>query len=247
MPEISESRYLVRAGWDDVPHLTEKTKRELLNSTPPYLRDARSKGEASLGQGAIYAIPVEQVTFTPFVMPAYWPRVYGLDVGWNRTAAIWLAWDRETDTAYAYTEHYVGKELPLIHAASIKARGSWIPGVIDPAARGRSQRDGKQLYADYMTAGLRLELAENAVESGIYAVWDRLATGRLKISTACTNLLAEYKLYHRDEHGHVVKKHDHALDALRYAVVSGLPIAKVRPVQHVIPSIPSAADSTAGY
>ena len=36
------------AGWDDVPHLEERTKTELLESTPPHLRDARSKGIPSL-------------------------------------------------------------------------------------------------------------------------------------------------------------------------------------------------------
>ena len=29
MPQISPSRYMVNAGWDDVPHLDEQTKREL--------------------------------------------------------------------------------------------------------------------------------------------------------------------------------------------------------------------------
>ena len=34
MPEITASKYLVEISWDDVPHLDEKTKRELLESTP---------------------------------------------------------------------------------------------------------------------------------------------------------------------------------------------------------------------
>jgi len=35
MGEISASKYVVQAGWSSVPHLDEKTKRELLASTPP--------------------------------------------------------------------------------------------------------------------------------------------------------------------------------------------------------------------
>jgi phage terminase large subunit-like protein len=42
--------------WDDVPHLDAKSKQELLNSIPPYQRDARSKGVPQLGSGAIYPI-----------------------------------------------------------------------------------------------------------------------------------------------------------------------------------------------
>ena len=35
MGEVSPSRYVVQAGWDSVPHLDDKTKKELLDSTPP--------------------------------------------------------------------------------------------------------------------------------------------------------------------------------------------------------------------
>jgi hypothetical protein len=37
------SKYVVMAGWDDVPHLDEQTKKDLYASIPPYQRDARSK------------------------------------------------------------------------------------------------------------------------------------------------------------------------------------------------------------
>ncbi len=53
MGQVTETKYTVMAGWDDVPHLDERTKRKLLASTQPYLRDARSKGIPSLGTGAI--------------------------------------------------------------------------------------------------------------------------------------------------------------------------------------------------
>ncbi len=87
MPEISASKYLVNASWKDVPHIDEKTQAELLAATPPYLRDARSKGEPSLGAGAIYPVELSEVLVDPFQIPPHWPRCYALDVGWNRTAA----------------------------------------------------------------------------------------------------------------------------------------------------------------
>ena len=37
MGEVSPSRYVVQAGWDSVPHLDEKTKRELLELDPAAL------------------------------------------------------------------------------------------------------------------------------------------------------------------------------------------------------------------
>ncbi len=150
MPEVSEAKYLVQAGWSDVPHIDEQTQKELLASTPPYLRDARSKGIPSLGSGAIYPIELSEVLCDPIVIPPFWPRTYALDVGWNRTAVLWGALDRSIDCWYLYTEHYRGKAEPSIHATAIRARGEWIPGLIDPAARGRSQDDGKQLIVTYI-------------------------------------------------------------------------------------------------
>lgn len=249
MPAISASKYMVNAGWDDVPHLDEKTKAELLAETPPYLRDARSKGTPSLGSGAIY--PIEQSVFIvdPFHLPAYWPRAYGLDVGWNRTAGIWGALDRESDTVYLYSEHYRGQAEASVHSAAIRARGDWIPGVIDPAANGRSQTDGERLIAQYRGQGLNLTNAENSVEAGIFAVWERLSTGRLKVFSSLSNWLAEYMLYRRDEKGRIVKEFDHAMDASRYLIVSGLSRAIVRPVKRVTGTArgSSIADEIGGY
>ncbi len=58
----------------------------------------------------------------------------------ERTAAVWGAWDRDDDVLYVYSEHYRGQAEPVIHAESIRSRGQWIPGVIDPASRGRGRR-----------------------------------------------------------------------------------------------------------
>ena len=227
MPEVSPSKYRVQAGWDDVPHLTEQAKREMLESTPPHLRDARSKGIPSLGSGAIYPVPEEEFVVEPFELLPWWKRSYGMDVGWDRTAAIWQAWDQENDIVFLYAEHYMGKQVPAIHASAIKARGKWIPGVIDPASRSRGQRDGENLLKDYKHEGLRLMPANNAVESGLFEVWQRLHTGRLKVFSSCKNWLSEYRMYRRDENGKVVKEFDHLMDATRYLIVSGLRRARL--------------------
>src|SRR5215467_13831811 len=91
-PDAIMSKFVVMAGWDDVPHLDEQTKQDLYASIPPYQRDARSKGIPQLGSGAIYPVPESEIVCKPFEIPRYWPRAYALDVGWNRTAAIWGAW-----------------------------------------------------------------------------------------------------------------------------------------------------------
>lgn len=228
---ITDARALITCGWDDVPHLDAKTKKELLDSTPEYLRDARSKGTPSLGAGAIYPIPESDIRCDPFQIPSFWRRAYGMDVGWNKTAAIWGAEDPADKTIYLYAEHYRGKEIPLIHAAAIRARGKWIRGAIDPASRGRSQEDGKRLFETYTNAehGLNLVPARNEVDAGIYECWSRFQTNRLRVFSTLSNFWAEYRLYRRDEDGKIVKEKDHMMDAKRYLVLNFNAVARVEP------------------
>jgi len=74
-----------------------------------------------------------------------------------------------------------------VHVEAIKQHGPWIPGVIDPAARGRSQKDGSQLLELYKNAGLDLEPAANAVEAGIFACEQLFSGGMLKAFTSLSN------------------------------------------------------------
>lgn len=245
--ELGKARHCTMAGWDDIPHLSAETKAELLAAIPPHQRDARSKGVPQLGSGAIYPVPESDVVVKDFDLPAHWPRAYGLDVGWNRTACIWGALDRDTDTVYLYSEHYRGEAEPVVHAQSIKSRGAWIPGVIDPAARGRGQSDGLQLMQKYVDLGLDLEPADNAVEAGLFEMWQRLSGGRLRVFESLSNWRQEFRLYRRDEKGKVVKEHDHMMDACRYLVNGGFARAITKPVQRAAAREYVVDNSTGGW
>jgi hypothetical protein len=210
------SKAVVQATWDDAPHLSEAAKAELWKSIPPYQRDARSKGIPQLGSGAIYPVPESDFTIEPFEIPVFWPRGYGMDVGWNFTAGVWGALDRQSDTLYLYHAYKRSQAEPSVHAHGLLAPGKWIPGFIDPASRGRNQKDGTQLIEDYKALGLDLQMADNGVESGLYAVWNRLSTGRMKVFRSLTVWFSEFRLYRRDEKGRVVKENDHLMDATRY-------------------------------
>lgn len=233
MPEISESRFRVDAGWEDAPHLSEDQKRKMLASTPPYLRDARSRGIPSLGEGAIYDIPLDEVTCPPFAIPPDWRRGYGLDVGWNWTAAVWLAENPNDGSMYLYADYKPGAGSPVTHAAAIKARGN-LMGAVDPSAN-NTMGDGEQIMALYQQQGLRLVKANNAVDAGISTVWLALAEGRLKIFSTCVKTLDEYRRYHRkrktDKDGvtkvKIVKRNDHLMDAMRYAIMTWDKIAAI--------------------
>lgn len=193
------------------------------------MRDARTKGIPVLGTGAIYPVPEEVVLCDAFEIPEYWPRAYGLDVGWNRTAAVWGAWDRESDVVYLYSEHYMGQAAPAVHASSIRQRGEWIWGAIDPASVGSGQIDGKKLREEYTKLGLNLIDADNAVEAGIHACYQRLVSGRLKVFRTLRNWTSEFRIYRRDQNGKIIKELDHIMDATRYLIMSGLRMGRTAP------------------
>jgi phage terminase large subunit-like protein len=120
--QAGRSKYVVQAGWKDVPHLDEEEKQKLTAATPRYQIKARTDGEPALGSGAIYAISEEDILVPDRAIPDDWPRAYGMDVGWNRTAAVWGAAIREP--------------ARFIYSASIiKAKGNRHP-TPKPYARG---------------------------------------------------------------------------------------------------------------
>jgi hypothetical protein len=229
------SKAVVQAAWDDVPHLSQKAKDELYATIPAYQRDARTKGIPQLGSGAIYPVPESDIIVADFELPAHFPRSYALDVGWNRTAALWGARDNESGIVYLYSEYYRSQAEPVIHAQAIKSRGDWIPGVIDPASRGRSQFDGLKLIQTYRELGLILTESKNAVEAGIYEVWQMLANGKLKVFRSLVNWLMEFRIYQRDEKGRVVKSNDHLMDCTRYLILSGLGVMMQKPAGQSYP------------
>lgn len=208
-----EVKMYVQAGWDDVPHLDEREKKRQLATMLPYQIAARTKGEPTLGSGAIYALPESDVKVKAFHVPWTWPRGYGLDVGWNRTAAGFFTQEIGTGIYYLYDEHYMSAGEPASHAMGIRARGEFLVGAIDPAANGRSQEDGRRLIDSYQALGLNLVNADHAVEAGIMDTWTLLISGRLKVFDKCENWFREFRKYHRDEAGKIVKGNDHAMDA----------------------------------
>jgi phage terminase large subunit-like protein len=220
----------VQAGWKDVPHLDETEKRALMASIPPYQIQARTEGEPALGSGAIYPIGESEILVPTRAIPETWRRVYAMDVGWNKTAVIWGAEDPGSQNLELYDEHYMGQGEPASHAHAVKARGDWIYGVIDPASLGSSQIDGRTLMEIYGTLGLHLNPAVNAVEAGLTEVWNLLVTGRLKVQEHLHNWRSEFRKYHRDEKGKIVKASDHLMDGTRYLAVSGRAYLRVKPL-----------------
>ena len=207
---------VTNAGWDDAPHLGSQEKERLLKSIPVYQVKARTRGIPMLGSGAIYPIDEDDIKCDMFEVPDLMPRAYGFDVGWNWTAAVWMARDYGTDTIYITDVYKRGQAEPASHISAIKQRGDWMTGFIDPSAAGAGKaKDGISLMDDY-SKELHVLPADNTVESGIWNLYERMTTGRLKVFRHLDLWFEEFRLYRRDDKGKIVKANDHLMDASRY-------------------------------
>jgi phage terminase large subunit-like protein len=220
---------VIVAGWKDAPWLSEDDQKQMLEATPAHQQEAASTGLPGIGGGSVFTVPLQEVVIKDFPIPDHWKHIIGMDVGWNNTGAVRVVENPETGQCYAIAEHKRGEVEPVVHASKIKAWGEWIPVEIDPASKGRNQNDGKQLFHIYRKEGLRLMEADNAVEAGIMKLYQMFSNGTLKIFMSCIELQKEFCTYTRNaDTGKIVKKNDHLIDALRYAVM-GLKHARVKP------------------
>ena len=226
MPAISGSKYLVMAGWDHCPHLDERTKAELLASTPEHLRKARSQGIPSMGSGAVFPVDEESLKERAFSIPPHWPRICGWDFGWDHpSAGAWMAWDRDIDVVHVYDAYRVSQASVALHAAAIRAKGLWIPVAWPHDGLQHDKGSGVQLAEQYRQQGVSMLKdratfpdGSNGVEAGIMDMLDRMQTGRLMVAAHLHDWWEEFRLYHR-ENGVLVKKGDDLMSATRYGIM----------------------------
>lgn len=235
MPAVSASKYLVMAGWGDVPHLDEKTKRELLNSTPLYLRDARTKGIPLMGDGLIFPVDPESIMVQPFDLPDLWPRIAAIDFGWDHPSAnVWLAWDRDNDVVYLYDSLKVREQTPTQQAPAIVGRGPWIPMAWPHDGLQHDKGSGEQLAEQYRAAGVNMlweraqfpevggdgneKVSRSSVEAGLLLMLQMMQKGKLKVFSNQENWFMEMRMYHRKD-GKVVKERDDLMAATRYGIM----------------------------
>ena len=247
------SKAIIQAGWNDVPHLDENTKRELSESFPVHEREARMNGVPVLGSGQVFPVSEESITCAPFPLPAHWPRIVGLDFGWDHpAAAAWLAWDRDTDTLYLYDTFRVRETSVAMQAPLIAARGKWMPVAWPHDGLQHDKGSGEQLADQYRKLGVNMlperatfEDGSNGVEAGISDLLVRMQTGRFKVFSTCGDWLEEFRLYHR-KNGLIVKLRDDLQSAVRYGMMM-LRFAITEPKRSTLGAGPNYSGRRAGY
>src|SRR5262249_61856621 len=75
---------------DDVDHYTPEQKEKIAASYAPHEREARTKGVPTLGSGRIFPVAEEMLTIDHREFPSHWPRIGGMDFGWDHPFAAGL-------------------------------------------------------------------------------------------------------------------------------------------------------------
>lgn len=224
--EENPDRAVVRMGIKDALHYTEEERARIIASYPEHEREARTEGLPMLGEGAVFPIAREKVSWDAHPIPAHWVRIGGIDFGWDHpTAYAVLAWDRDADVVYVTDCYAQSKETPVVHAAAIRARGSWIPVAWPHDGLQHDKGSGEQLAEQYRKLGVNMlsdratfEDGSNGLEAGVMQMLERMQTGRLKIAAHLEDVWDEFRSYHRKS-GRIVKEHDDRLSAIRYALM----------------------------
>ena len=224
---IKPGQQLVNATWEDAPHLNEQAKQQILEGLPPHERKMRSQGLPILGSGRVFPIDEESLKIEAFAIPAHWPRIAGIDFGWDHpTAVVWAAWDRDQDSLYIYDTYRMSGETPTMHAASIKLRGPEVPVAWPHDGMQHDKGSGVALKDQYVRLGINMlgqhatnPDGSNSVEPGIMDMLTRMQTGRFKVFEHLSNWFEELRMYHRQD-GKIIKERDDLMSATRYLVMS---------------------------
>ncbi|GAH12067.1 unnamed protein product [marine sediment metagenome] len=193
-----------------------------------------------MGAGLVWPVKEEDIRVDQFEIPKYWPRLCAVDFGMDHPfAAVWIAWDRDTDTIYLYdcyrkSRKSEGRSVSIAeHASAIKHRGEWIPCVWPHDMNQEEPKSCKSLSQLFRDEGvnMRPEQFSNppasgetegdiGVEVGVQSILDRMGIGTFKVFSHLDLWFSEFRSYHRDIDGKLVKLRDDLMAATRYGAQS---------------------------
>lgn len=236
MNDIKAGQALIRATWDDAPHMNHDRREQMLQQIPAHQRDMRSKGIPLRGSGLIYQVTQESIECDPIEkIPTWWPRICAVDLGIGHDfAAVWLAWDRDRDVVYLTDLYKEPGQKMSEHVSQLNRRGHWIPVIWPHDALQREKTSGKPVADSYRDEGANMWHEQfsnppgpgmeegqggNSVEAGIEHILHRMQTDRFKVFKHLKPWFMEWMDYHRKD-GKPVKQYDDLMDATRYACLS---------------------------
>ncbi|MBP3619378.1 MAG: terminase family protein [Clostridia bacterium] len=222
--------------WADNPYLSKKEIESMTKSMSAEEIECRRYGKFMHNGGMVYSEFDENVNvIEPFEIPPDWQDNISIDPGLhNPLSAHFYAVDFDGNV-YVVAEHYMAQQTVEFHAEKIKEiadRLKWkkdrqgrLHALIDSAANQRTLASEKNVVELFYDNGILVDAKVNKdLFAGISVVKSYLKTAdgksRLFIFKNCVNLIREIKNYWWGDGDVPIKKDDHALDELRYYLMT---------------------------
>lgn len=215
----------------------------------------------TMGAKRVFAVDERIITSAPVQVPAAWPQICGLYfVPDGSVAAVWLAIDRDRDTAYVVDTYSSRDRTIALHAAAIKSRGAWVPVAWpDVAVELPGEKMGPQIAKQYRDHGLKMrpeaakfaldqrnpEQSRSSREAGISAMLARMQIGKLRAFSHLGEWFEDLRACRR-EGGKLPKSGGRLLSATRIAMMD-LRYAVVRQPARPLMAETQPLDRTVGY
>lgn len=213
-------------------YLSDGWAERFLAGIPEDMRPLRQIGSFTVLRGAVYKewrkhLHVRSASWIEERIQPHWPKIRGLDFGFNNPFACeWVARDPD-GRYYVYDEHYEAQKLNVYHADEINARvWDYSQPWYGPTY---SDHDAQQ-RAEFAEHGIYCTPANKSINQGIECIRKLLMVQgdglpRLFVSERCKNLIWEFPKYRwpdgsvsRNPADTPIDKDNHGLDALRYAI-----------------------------
>ena len=233
MDDIEEGMYIQRATWDECPHIAPEQQTKMLAKYPPYQRDMRKNGDPLMGEGLVYAYPMDKISCKRFEIPDHWWLINGMDFGWKHPQAhVQLAIDPETEAVYV-THAWKGSEVQPHDAWDIvkpwceKVPTAWPHDGSQHKIQGENKdaMTNRELYEEkgwYMLSDhAHWPEGDMGVDFGLMEINKLMSQGKFLIFDDLEEVFAEQREYHTkllaNGLSRIVKVKDDLLDAIRYA------------------------------
>ena len=223
-------------AWEDNPFLPRREIALLEKTLDARTLESRRRGRFCTGEGLVYPEFDERVhVIPPFAVPPEWQDAISIDPGLNNPlSAHWYCADWDGNV-YVVAEHYEAGRDVEYHARRIReisrALGWHTDGqgrlraLIDSAANQRTLAASKSVSELFCERGILVNARVNKdLFAGIARVKQYLigegGKPQLYIFEGCVNLIREIKGYFWGEGDVPKKRDDHALDELRYYLMT---------------------------
>ncbi len=221
----SKAQKLVNMTIHDAEHYADDERERIIESYPEHEREARAKGIPTMGSGRIFQIPEETIKCQPFECPGHFYVINGQDFGWNHPQAhVQLWWDKDEDVVYLARVWKKSEKTATEAWSAVRSWATRVPVAWPHDGLQHEKGGGEQLKEQYSTAGFQMLKDHatwpdggNAVEPGLVELRDRMLESKFRVFNTCEPFFDEFRLYHRDENGKLVKLNDDIMSAVRYA------------------------------